>query len=181
MDRTGTYPLSGGPRRARPARIKSRDRAGKGLSAGPPRLPERPVPSDTFAGFRYVPEFKFSLYEAEGTALNVLSGSGNLRILIDAGPALDRWCCRELYSPSSRFSKTVALPWLWRPGLSREIRGPGESGDNPPRYEAIRKRGDGEYNLEIGRMTYDEKLLTTTHASVFRRLNLALPEWGGSK
>ncbi len=51
----------------------------------------------------------------------------------------------DIYCPSSRFSKTAALPWLWRPGLSREIRGPGESGDRPRRYEAIRKPGDGEY------------------------------------
>ena len=59
----------------------------------------------------------------------------------------------EIYSPSSSFSKTAAIPWLWRPGLSREIRGPGESRDKPPRYEEFRKPGDGEYMI-IGKLIF---------------------------
>ena len=58
---------------------------------------------------------------------------------------------RELYSPSSSFSKTADIPWLWRPGLSREIREPGESGDKPPRYEEFRKLDDGEYIMRAQR------------------------------
>ncbi len=65
------------------------------------------------------------------------------------------------YSSSSSFSKTADFPWLWRPGLSREIRGRGESGDKPPRYEEIRKLDDREYR-------YGPHTIRRSHRS-FRR------------